>query len=108
MSGAGTVKTRMLWMLLAGLLSGFIGMTGAARAQAPAIEATTASGEKVKLFPDGRWEYVEQRKAEVQREQRRVADEKERSSQGGLFGIGRRVQEGDKDYNRGSLNPKMR
>ena len=28
--------------------------------------------------------------------------------QGQLFGIGRKIQAGDKDYNRGTLNPKMR
>lgn len=29
-------------------------------------------------------------------------------SQGGLFGIGRCVKPGDKDYNRGTLNPAKR
>ena len=29
-------------------------------------------------------------------------------AQGALFGIGRTVMPGDKDYNRGSLNPKLR
>ena len=34
---------------------------------------------------------------------------RERNAQGGgLLGLGRTVYEGDKDYNRGTLNPKMR
>jgi len=30
--------------------------------------------------------------------------ERARNAQGGLFGLGRTIQPGDKDYNRGSLN----
>lgn len=71
-------------------------------------EATTAKGEKVILFPNGRWEFADQPRAQVQREERRVEDERERGSQGGFLGFGRRVYEGDKDYNRGSLNPNRR
>jgi hypothetical protein len=79
----------------------------AAGAQAP-LEATTATGEKVKLFPDGRWEYADPVKAEPQRKAREAEIERDRAAQGGWFGIGRRVYEGDKDYNRGSLNPSRR
>jgi hypothetical protein len=75
-----------------------------AGAQAGAIEATTAAGEKVRLLSDGRWEYVDPKKAEPQRKARDAQAERERNSQGGLFGIGRTIQPGDKDYNRGSLN----
>jgi hypothetical protein len=85
-------------------------------ASAQVIDATTANGERVRLMPDGRWEYVDQKKAAVQQEarkkeqdQRDVELKRERSAQGGgLLGIGRTLYEGDKDYNRGSLNPKMR
>ncbi len=80
----------------------------ASYAQDAGIDALTASGEKVRLFANGRWEYADQKKAEVQREARRVDETRERGAQGGLFGVGRRVYEGDKDYNRGSLNPKTR
>jgi len=72
------------------------------------VEATTIKGEKVFLFPNGRWEFADQPKAQIQREERRVEDERERTSQGGFLGIGRRIYEGDKDYNRGSLNPNRR
>jgi hypothetical protein len=78
-----------------------------AGAQAP-LEATTAKGEKVKLFPDGRWEYADPVKAEPQRKAREAETERERAAQGGWFGVGRKVYEGDKDYNRGTLNPARR
>ena len=78
-----------------------------ALAQAQEVEATTAKGEKVRLFPNGRWEYVNEQKAAVQRQAVEAETARERSSQGGLFGT-RRIYEGDKDYNRGSLNPNRR
>jgi len=78
-----------------------------AAAEEGAIQATTAAGEKVRLLPNGRWEYADPVKAEPQRKAREAADaemrERERSAQGGLFGFGRTIQPGDKDYNRGSL-----
>ena len=67
------------------------------------IEATTATGEKVRLLPDGRWEYADPKKAEPQRKEREAEAERDRSAQGGWFGFGRKIYEGDKDYNRGSL-----
>ncbi len=90
----------VLAMVLAGLAS-------SAWAQ-ERVEATTLKGEKVILFPNGRWEYADQPRAEVQREARRVEEERERGGQGGFFGFGRRIYEGDKDFNRGSLNPNRR
>jgi hypothetical protein len=72
------------------------------------VEATTANGEKVKLYGDGRWEYADPVKAAPQRKARDEELERERTSQGGWLGIGRKVYEGDKDYNRGSLNPNRR
>ena len=83
-------------------------LCGAALAQETVIEATTAAGEKVRLLPGGRWEYADPAKAEPQRRQREAEAEAERKSQGGWLGFGRRVQEGDKDYNRGTLNPARR
>ncbi len=89
------------------LLAGILGC-GAAWAQSSPIEATTAGGEKVRLFADGRWEYVDPVKAEPQRKLRDAELERERAAQGGWFGIGRRIYEGDKDYNRGTMNPSRR
>jgi hypothetical protein len=93
---------RMLLCVALCLLSPLAG----AQAPAGAMEATTATGEKVYLLPGGRWEYVDQRKAEPQREERRAEEARERGAQGILGG--RRIYEGDKDYNRGSLNPNRR
>lgn len=81
---------------------------GQAVAQEQGIEATTATGEKVRLLPNGRWEFADVQKAAVQRQAVEAEVARDRSSQGGFLGIGRRVYEGDKEFNRGSLNPKMR
>ena len=89
-------------------------------AQQGPIEATTSAGERVRLLPDGRWEYVDGQKAAVQRTERVVEAKKqeevkqaeikrERAAQGGgQLGFGRTLYEGDKDYNRGSMNPKLK
>jgi hypothetical protein len=75
------------------------------------IEATTVSGEKVRLHPNGRWEYVDAQKAAVAKA---VADRypenqlRPKDAQGCVFGIGRCIMPGDKDYNRGTLNPAKR
>lgn len=76
------------------------------------IEAATANGEKVRLFPNGRWEFVDAAKAAAaQKAAAEYPENKTRpvEAQGGLFGgFGRSVMPGDKDYNRGTLNPKTR
>ena len=89
------------------LVAALIGVADECVAQEQPLEATTASGEKVRLFANGRWEYVNEQKAVVQRQALEVESARERAAQGGLLG-GRRIYEGDKDYNRGTLNPKMR
>lgn len=79
-------------------------------ADAP-VEATTAGGDKVLLHPNGRWEYVDQKKAQQARAVAQQYPENQGcppGSQGGLFGFGRCIPPGDKDYNRGSLNPNRR
>ena len=81
--------------------------TSAAQGSDQALEATTTSGDKVRLHPNGRWEYVDQVK---QTKAKEIADSypenRPADSQGGWFGIGRTIRPGDKDYNRGTLNPK--
>lgn len=76
------------------------------------LEAVTVDGEKVRLFPNGRWEFVDTEKAATAKElSARYPENKTRpvEAQGGLFGgFGRTIMPGDKDYNRGSLNPKIR
>ncbi|HXE40836.1 MAG TPA: hypothetical protein VN639_20405 [Azonexus sp.] len=75
------------------------------------LEAQTADGQKVRLFPNGRWEYVDTAKATAaQRVAEQYPENKTRpiDSQGGVFGsVGRVIMPGDKDYNRGSMNPKL-
>ena len=74
------------------------------------LEATTGGGDKVRLFPNGRWEYVDAKKAEVQKPvvqaYEKKQDEDKSREQGGLFGLGRKIKPGDPDYNRGSLGGK--
>lgn len=76
------------------------------------LEAATADGQKVRLFPNGRWVFVDPAKAAAaQKLAAEYPENKTRpvEAQGGLFGgFGRSVMPGDKDYNRGSLNPKTR
>jgi hypothetical protein len=76
------------------------------------LEAVTVDGQKVRLFPNGRWEFADAAKAaEAQQLAARYPENKTRpiEAQGGLFGgFGRVIMPGDKDYNRGSLNPKAR
>lgn len=76
------------------------------------LEARTADGQKVRLFPNGRWEYVDTAKATAaQQVAAQYPENKTRpiEAQGGVFGeVGRVIMPGDKDYNRGSLNPKLR
>ncbi|MCG2578905.1 hypothetical protein LZ012_18075 [Dechloromonas sp. XY25] len=75
------------------------------------LDATTADGQKVRLFPNGRWEFADTAKAAAaQKVAAEYPENKTRpvEAQGGLFGVGRTLMPGDKDYNRGSLNPKLR
>lgn len=81
----------------------------AAGAQQP-MEATTAGGERILLHPDGRWEYADPKKRAESppRPTAAAAQPGVGPTQGGLFGIGRTLQPGDSDYNRGSLSGKGR
>lgn len=94
-------------------------LAASAFAQGQAIEATTTAGDKVRLLPDGRWEYVDPKKqaampkpAPATAAQPAAAASQAAPAagptQGGLFGLGRTIQPGDPDYNRGSLNPRSR
>ena len=104
------------WMMVAALVCAPLPTL----AQTGVIDATTAGGERVRLLPDGRWEWIDGQKAAAQKQQREVEVKKqeevrqaefkrERAAQGGgVLGFGRTIYEGEKDYNRGSLNPKTR
>jgi hypothetical protein len=97
---------RNLWLaMMLGMLA--LPAFAADAEQKPDVEATTATGEKVLLHPNGRWEYVNVQK---QTEAKKVADQYPENKgcppgwQGGmLMGFGRCIPPGDKDYNRGSM-----
>lgn len=116
------IRHHAISVALLGLLGLGSGAVGADTAAAPApaaaadldrtpVMATTARGEAVRLYPNGRWEYVDTQKAEKAKEQAALYPENQTrpaAAQGGVFGVGRLVMPGDRDYNRGSLNPKLR
>jgi hypothetical protein len=98
--------------VFAGMLLGLAaaGIAAAELDRTP-LEAVTVDGEKVRLFPNGRWEYVDAAKAVAAQQAAAKYPENQtrpEGAQGGLFGVGRTIMPGDKDYNRGSLNPKLR
>jgi hypothetical protein len=102
----------------------------AVHAQAPApIETTTPAGDRILLYPDGRWEYADPAKRAASPKPAPPAAATPAAtpsaatpaaatpvatgacppdSQGHLFWIGRCVPPGDRDYNRGSLSGKGR
>ena len=87
------------------------GLAAGAESRGTTVEATTPTGDKVLLHPNGRWEYVDQKKAEQARAVSQQYPENQGcppGSQGGLLGVGRCIPPGDKDFNRGSLNPNRR
>jgi hypothetical protein len=115
----------MAWLrtfLLAAWVSAMANVPGAAAESM--LEATTDDGRRVILHPDGRWELgppgVAKAPASDQAATPKAgphaptgtastaARPDDRYCQGGLFGVGRRICPGDPDYNRGSLNPKLR
>lgn len=73
------------------------------------VEGTTAKGEKVLLYPTGKWEFADTAKAA---EAKKVADQYPENkvrpvdAQGGWIPGSKTLMPGDKDYNRGSLNKK--
>jgi hypothetical protein len=97
---------------------------------ADVIEATTTDGRSVILHPDGHWEFGAGTAPAAAAPNAATASKTaapssaapaaagsaaagtnrpdDRYCQGGLFGVGRRICPGDPDYNRGSLNPKLR
>lgn len=78
---------------------------------ATTIEATTKDGDTVKLHPNGRWEFVDARKAEKAAAVAQQFPENQvcpPGAQGKFLGFGRCILPGDKEFNRGSLSGKGR
>jgi hypothetical protein len=75
------------------------------------LQAETPSGDKVILHPNGRWEFIDTKKAAEAKEVAKQFPENQGcppGTQGGYLGLGRCIPIGDKDYNRGSLGGKGR
>ncbi len=96
-------------LLLVWALSSFAAM--ADELDRTPVAATTVNGEAVRLYPNGRWEYVDAAKAAAAGKAAMLYPEnhtRPEAAQGGVLGVGRLLMPGDKDYNRGSMNPKLR
>jgi hypothetical protein len=95
------------YFLIAALLSA--GIAHADTLDRTPMEATTAAGEKVLLYPTGKWAFVDTAKAA---EAKKIAEQYPENNvrpvdaQGGWLPGTRTLMPGDKDYNRGSLNRK--
>lgn len=97
-------QMKLTWLVVA--LAVFSAAPSFAQDARAPIEATTAAGDKVRLLPNGRWEFVDAQKAAAAREVAQTFPENQGcppGAQGGFFGVGRCIMPGDKDYNRGSL-----
>lgn len=69
------------------------------------ITATSANGDHVLLHPNGRWEFVDTKKALQAAAIAKQYPENQgcaNGNQGGFLGLGRCIPVGDKDFNRGS------
>ena len=98
----------LLYSFIFGLL---LIATAMAEEVSPGIQAVTSSGDAVVLHPNGRWEFVDTKKAAQAKEIAQQFPENQgcpSSMQGGFLGYGRCIPKGDKDYNRGSLSGKGR
>lgn len=100
------------WYLLACLCANML-FTAVAHAESEPkdIAATTPQGDQVVLHPNGRWEFVDTKKAAVAKEVASQFIENQgcpNGTQGGFLGFGRCIAEGDKDFNRGSMSGKGR
>ena len=97
---------RKQWLVAA---LGFVAIS-AAWAQTPAggIEVVDpSSGQKYLLLVDGTWKKLAM-PANTQDKETSNRANRAPQPQGGLFGLGRDIMPGDPEYNRGSMNPKMR
>lgn len=112
-------------MVLGAALTLVMVAIASAHAAEPTLEALTEDGRKVILHPDGRWQFATPDTPEGAGADKPAAPTAtapaasgtasaaaarpdDRFCIGGLFGVGRRVCPGDPEYNRGSLNPKLR
>lgn len=108
LTSSSVARLRLRAWVLAGLLGCLSLAYAADDLDRTPLSATTAKGEKVLLYPTGKWEYVDTAKAaEAKKVAEQYPENKVRpvDAQGGWFGT-RMIMPGDKDYNRGSLSGK--
>jgi len=107
------LKGSNYWLLTLCLLAANMLVVAPAQAETEAkdVTATTAQGDQVILHPNGRWEFIDAKKAD---EAKTVASQFienqgcPNGTQGGFLGFGRCISPDDKDYNRGSMSGKGR
>ena len=93
------------------LLTSLFSLPGMAEEIATDIRAVTPNGDQVTLHPNGRWEFVDSKKAAEADKVAKQFPENQGcppGTQGGVLGLGRCVPIGDKDFNRGSMGGKGR
>lgn len=106
-----TLPVRMLMAAAAVTAAPVFAAAAAPELDRRPVAATTVQGDAVRLYPNGRWEFVDAAKAAKAKEVAAAYPENDTrpvAAQGGAFGVGRTVMPGDKDYNRGSLSGKGR
>lgn len=111
MNSASKVVTRNVMPLCCAAMLFSTGTHAADELSRAPIDAISVDGDRVRLYPNGRWEYADHVKAAKASEQAaQYPENKTRptEAQGGLFGVGRTIMPGDKDYNRGSMSGKGR
>lgn len=93
------------------LLTALLSLPSMAEEIAPDIHAVTPNGDQVVLHPNGRWEFVDHKKAAEAEKVAKQFPENQGcppGTQGGFLGFGRCIPIGDKDFNRGSMSGKGR
>lgn len=104
-------KTALLFLTLCSLGISIWANPVSAEEAGKDITAATPQGDQVILHPNGRWEFVDTKKAAVAKEVASQYVENQgcpHGTQGGFLGLGRCIAEGDKDFNRGSMSGKGR
>lgn len=104
-------KTALLFLILCSLGISIWANPVSAEEASKDITAVTPQGDQVILHPNGRWEFVDTKKAAVAKEVASQYAENQgcpHGTQGGFLGFGRCIAEGDKDFNRGSMSGKGR
>lgn len=105
------MKKSSLFLLACIMINALLVSTSAFAEEGKDITAATPQGDQVILHPNGRWEFVDTKKAAVAKEVASQYVENQgcpHGTQGGFLGFGRCIAEGDKDFNRGSMSGKGR